>query len=193
MEKKEHQLRREYEEMLKMKEETLRMKMPEMELRMKRNVADEENKGAAMKLQPSHAGKKMKEILPYNDKQMKLLQVIGFDIADDIPDEHEEDAEFVISRTVEYRGRKGQYTGWMKNGNMEGKGTLIYGDGSYSWRYDGLWKAGKSQGMGRDMRDDGEGAYQGVFSNDTFTNGMSAFDIHGKIKKYVNNKWTLVN
>lgn len=43
-------------------------------------------------------GKKMKDIVPYHEgMERMILDIIGSDIVDELPDEHEQDAEFVTN------------------------------------------------------------------------------------------------
>ena len=129
------------------------------------------------------AGKKMKDIVPYTEAHLKLLQVIGSDIADDIPDEHEEDAEFVISRSGKDRyGDQGRYTGWMRNGKMNGRGTFILdGDGD---RFDSTWKDDMMHGTGRWMGGDGSWATQGACANDDWVSPWTSYTIDGTVRKF---------
>ena len=124
----------------------------------------------------------MKEIVPYTEAELKLLKLIGRDMADDIPDQHEKEAEFVISRSVQYDGYEGKYTGWMLQGKMHGKGRLV----SKMWggsRYDGLWKDHTMHGKGRLMRYNGAYAYQGMWANDKRSSPMTEYFASGEVKK----------
>ena len=125
------------------------------------------------------AGKKIKDLVPYSEVHLKLLKVIGSDIADDIPDEHEEDAEFVISRNAEeVNGYKGKYTGWMRKGLLHGRGTFIDVDGD---RSDGTWKDGMMNGTGRFMKCDGSRAWQGNYANGKTSSPMLEYRINGEV------------
>ena len=131
----------------------------------------------------------MKEIVPYSYAEQKVVNKLVVDIADDIPDEHEEDAEFVTARTVEY-GSGGEYTGWMWKEKMHGRGTLRYVWGGQS-RYDGLWKNGGREGVGRDMCS--EYALQGVWMNNTRSEGMMKHHMDGDVEKLVDGEWMSTN
>ena len=125
------------------------------------------------------AGKKMRDVVPYTEIHQKLLEKIGFDIADDIPDEHEEDAEFVISRSVEYRFGTGKYTGWMRNGLMNGKGTFIADENGD--RFDSLWKDSLMHGTGRFMWGNGIWAEQGACADDTWAKPRKQYHADGLV------------
>lgn len=173
--------------------DTLKMKIQELEKKGSKIVI---KALPVSKLMNVHAGKKMKDIVPYNEDQEHLIrEIIGFDFADDIPDEHDEGSEFVVNRAVKYlKADYTSYSGWMKNGKMNGRGTLLYegelpierGPGRrYSQRYDGIWRNGVMQGKGRYMDSNGTGAHQGVFAEDSYdTEGSLEYKCDGSIWKY---------
>ena len=141
--------------------------------------------------QSPHAGKKMRQIVPYSEALKKLIKKIGVDIADDIPDEHEEDAEFVISQEDEGE-EGGKYTGWMRNGKKHGRGTLVgyyISSDDLSRRYDGLWRKGKREGKGREVTEDGSLACEGIWKNNDITEGMMNYDIDGNASQYNGEEW----
>ena len=139
---------------------------------------------------PADAEKKMKDIVPYPPKFKKILELIGFDIADDIPDEHEEDTEFVIShRSEDADGTEGVYTGWMKKNLMHGRGTMLFDSG---YRYDGMWKSGRFHGRGRFLWYDGSSATQSTYDNNGSTEGMMEFSSNGRVEKFTNGKYIVV-
>lgn len=142
------------------------------------------------------AGKKMKDIVSYSEDVKNMIRDhIGYDFADEIPDEHEDHAEFVTCRTLTHDGDKNAlYTGWMKNDKMHGRGTCLYKTGGlgFKYRYDGIWRNHKFHGKGRYMRDDGEYAEQGVFADDFATEGMREYWKIGTVKEYRNGNWVYI-
>ena len=124
----------------------------------------------------------MKDIAPYTEAHQKLLEKIGFDIADQIPDEHEADAEFVIARDMKHWGSGGKYTGWIRNGQMNGKGT--FANDINGGRFDGIWKDGLMQGTGRFMWYDGWYAEQATFANSKPLKPVTRYESSGEVTKY---------
>ena len=147
------------------------------------NVQGKETAGNSL----DHTYKKMKDIVPYEEKWKKLLELIGPDITDDIPDVHEADAEFVTdysSRTA--HGLKGVYTGWMKKKMMHGRGTFLLTRFGGRERYDGMWINGSFNGKGRYMWGAGAGATQGIWQNGNATEGMMSYKSNGEVSKFTN-------
>ena len=141
-----------------------------------------------------HGDKKMKEIVPYSEGMKKMIGKIGRDVTDDIQDEHEENAEFVSGKQVEYdRDKNARYTGWVWKGTMHGRGTLQYEYGGNPMRYDGLWRFGSTHGKGRLIHDKGNYACQGEWENDDKeTEGMMWYYSSGLIQRYANGQWVIV-
>ena len=78
-----------------------------------------------------------------------ISQKIGFDIADDIPDEHEEDAEFVseqVTLPLKSGAREGTFTGWKRNGAYNGRGVFTSKDQMLF--IEGRWANGQQHGIG---------------------------------------------
>ena len=139
-------------------------------------------------MDPNHGQPRDK--VPYAENHQKLLQTIGFDIFDEIPDEHEADSEFVQSRRMQdARGSEGTYTGCMRGNKMHGKGTMLFDDGA---RCDGLWNSGKLHGKGRNIWSSGASARQGIWDNDSTTEGMMSYFVNGRVEKYTNGRWVKV-
>ena len=122
-----------------------------------------------------------KELLQKPEWILNLIsQKIGFDIADDIPDEHEEDAEFVIEQDatlpLKSGALKGKYTGWKRKGEFNGRGVFTSND--LKLLIEGRWRDGKQHGIGwkfeRFPKDDE--CTMGHWSYGRFTTGMMYFD-----------------
>ena len=200
----------EMKKVLKQKEESLYEKLrmevnqrkQELQALKKKNREEEHRKEeelASLMLKTGvsnpYAGKKMKEIVPYTGNQSLFIsKYIGFDITDEIPDEHEEDSEFVINQTLSYgKDTKACYKGWMKNGMMHGRGTLLCDYTEHEYRYDGMWKYGKKHGKGREMPSYTITAYQGVFENGSENvEGMTYYDNYGTVNKFTNGGWKTI-
>ena len=87
----------------------------------------------------------------------------------------------MTGQSVVRSGYKGEYTGWMKNGTMNGRGTYI-SDFAGS-RVDCIWKDGMRHGTGRVMESDGGFAVQGTFANDNYSSPMTRYRITGEEEK----------
>ena len=140
---------------------------------------------------PRGSHEKWTNLLRKPDWILNLIsQKIGFDIADDIPDEHEEDAEFVTDRTMSLAlisgAVEGRYTGWMLKGRLNGRG--FFWSTSKNMLIEGRWKDGKQQGLGWKFEHlNGYGScILGHWKEGHYTNGMDYFSDRGKgdIKSY---------
>ena len=116
--------------------------------------------------------------------QNLISQKIGFDIADDIPDEHEEDAEFVFEQALTLALKSGAldglYTGWRWKGKLHGRGFFWSKDKKVL--IEGRWRDGKQYGIGWKFEqlkafDD---CIMGYWKDGEYSNGMSYFKSKGE-------------
>ena len=90
-----------------------------------------------------------------------LAATVEVDYSDAIPLVHEDGAQFVCDKDMEFLGLKGKYTGWWQGEMANGRGTWRDKDGLP--RIDAVWKDGCLNGRGRKMFN--ADLYEGTWSN----------------------------